>query len=184
MLKTVKRKHEADQSRIFRNDNRLFTLRRACMLNALDLIKEAQLLYKHRRYARAFALAYTAHEEIGKSQIVADYITGIASQEEFQDAFRHHKLKSAYMGRYFAISSNDTQDVTVEYDLNKGKPLFDARNASLYVGVNDQLLAQSPKQLFRAKPAKDAIVAVQNELRHILWAEKFNERIGSEALAR
>lgn len=154
------------------------------MLNALDLLKEARILYKHRRYARAYALAFTAFEEVGKGQIVADFITGVASKEELQSAFRDHKLKAAYMGRQYVIRTKNPQDVTVEYDVTKTKQLLIQRNAALYVNMSDDFLTQSPKQVFRAKHAMDTIKAVEEKIRFILYAERLNERIGTKAIAK
>lgn len=37
--------------------------------NALDLSSEAELLFANEKYARAYMLAYTALQEIAKSQI-------------------------------------------------------------------------------------------------------------------
>jgi AbiV family abortive infection protein len=37
------------------------------------------------RYARAFFLAFTALEEISKSQLAADVVTGFMSEDEFLD---------------------------------------------------------------------------------------------------
>jgi AbiV family abortive infection protein len=44
------------------------------MKNARELIQESKILLNHGHHARAFCLAFTAYEEIGKGQVVADYI--------------------------------------------------------------------------------------------------------------
>jgi AbiV family abortive infection protein len=44
-------------------------LYRAAHNNDVDLIQEAEVLFEHGRYRRAYALAFTALEEISKSQL-------------------------------------------------------------------------------------------------------------------
>ncbi len=88
------------------------------------------------------------------------------------------------MGRRFVISAEDPQDVTVEYDSAKTKQLLMQRNAALYVNMTDDFLAQSPKQVFRAKHSMDIIKAVEEKIRFILFAEHLNERIGTQAIAK
>ena len=68
----------------------------ACMQNATDLLAEAELLFDHDHLSRAFALAYTGWEEVGKAQLVGDYSSQMVAEEEFEAAFRDHHLKAAY----------------------------------------------------------------------------------------
>jgi AbiV family abortive infection protein len=51
--------------------------------NAIELIQEAEILFERGRYCRAYALAFTALEEISKSQLAADVFTGLISRETF-----------------------------------------------------------------------------------------------------
>src|ERR1035441_1349050 len=48
------------------------TLHRAAHNNAIDLLAEAEILFERERYSRAYSLAFTALEEISKSQLAAD----------------------------------------------------------------------------------------------------------------
>lgn len=52
--------------------------------NADSLLDEAGILASEGRHARAFALACTALEEIGKSQYAADAYTGFVPPDEFE----------------------------------------------------------------------------------------------------
>jgi AbiV family abortive infection protein len=61
--------------------------------NAVDLLSEAELLFEKERYARAYSLAFTALEELAKSQLAADVATGFIEEEVFQKAFRKHEKK-------------------------------------------------------------------------------------------
>jgi AbiV family abortive infection protein len=57
-------------------------------------------LFDREKYARAYALAFTALEEISKSQLAADVFTGLITDEEFQECFRDHRKKIARMAGY------------------------------------------------------------------------------------
>jgi AbiV family abortive infection protein len=72
-------------------------LYRAAHNNAIELIQEAEILFERGRYCRAYALAFTALEEISKSQLAADVFTGLISRETFQKAYRDHREKIARM---------------------------------------------------------------------------------------
>jgi hypothetical protein len=52
--------------------------------NAVALLEEAQMLSTNGRHARAFALACSALEEIGKSQYAADVSTGFIPHDGFE----------------------------------------------------------------------------------------------------
>jgi AbiV len=49
-----------------------------CHNNAVDLIDDAEILFAACKYARSFALAIVAWEELGKSQIAADFWPGVS----------------------------------------------------------------------------------------------------------
>src|ERR1700722_12326166 len=59
-----------------------------CHNNAVDLLNEARLLFQTERYARAIALGISAWEELGKSQIAADYYSGILQDTDYKEAFK------------------------------------------------------------------------------------------------
>jgi hypothetical protein len=71
--------------------------------NAIALLQEAQLLSSKGRHARAFALACTALEEIGKSQYAADVYTGFVPPDDFEKFIRKHEFKSAYPSRFVEL---------------------------------------------------------------------------------
>src|SRR6516225_4185716 len=65
----------------------------ACLKNATELLAEANILFGRENYARAYALAFTALEEISKSQLAADVFTGFITDKEFRECFRNHPKK-------------------------------------------------------------------------------------------
>jgi AbiV family abortive infection protein len=85
-------------------------------------------------FARAFALACTALEEIGKSQIAADVYTGFLPHEPFEKAIRDHQLKSAYTSRSVQLLS--LRPIT---DLDTAERLFDRRNDALYASPDNEV---------------------------------------------
>lgn len=183
-MKTTKAWSESPM-RQWRGDSpHLWDLRSACIGNALDLLKDARILFSNRRYARAFALAFTAYEEFGKAQIVSDFITGVCSRTEFDEAFRRHDLKSSYNKRKIAINSDRSKPPTVEYDTKDNESLFKMRMNSLYVDCGDEYKPLTPKARITSPIARQAIQQVNDYISRILQMEAFAERIGTEALAK
>ena len=74
--------------------------------NSFDLLREAKLLLENKSYARAVALAIMSYEELGKSQIAADYYSGILPENKYKNAFKKHE-KTSYASRYAAIGSHE-----------------------------------------------------------------------------
>lgn len=58
--------------------------------NAVNLITDAEILFERGRYCRAYALAFTALEEIGKSQLAADVFTDFICKKQFDGCFYSH----------------------------------------------------------------------------------------------
>src|SRR4029077_6130427 len=61
-----------------------FSVFKTSKKNSLELLDEARLLADHQSYARAVALAIMSYEELGKSQIAADYYSGILPESEYK----------------------------------------------------------------------------------------------------
>jgi len=103
--------------------------------NAVALLGEAGLLREHGMFARAFALACTALEEIGKSQVAADVYTGFLPHEPFEKAIRDHQFKSAYTTRSVLLLSLQP----VLNDPKTAEQLFRRRNDALYVSPDNEV---------------------------------------------
>lgn len=65
----------------------------ASLKNATELLRESEILFEKEKYARAYALAFTALEEISKSQLAADVFTGLIAEADFKKAYRDHREK-------------------------------------------------------------------------------------------
>lgn len=162
----------------------VLALYRACLKNAEELIKEASLLYDHGCYARAFFLGISAYEEVGKSQIVADYFNGMVSKKEFDESFQRHDIKSAYFSRHFQLDAKVSGKATIVYDKKKVKEHMNWRNASLYVGYDADYSAEEPSKVVTSENAKTIIEAVKKEISDIHVAAFTTERIGSASFAK
>lgn len=178
-MKTQKRKSEVSSRTRLRSE--LLPLYSACMKNANQLTQEAQLLLDHGHHARAFCLAFTAYEEIGKAQVVADFINDCVSTEEFDAAFRSHTLKSAYVGRHVSISRHG-RDATLVYDEATSRDLIATRMDSLYVGRHSNGQPRPPQDTVDSDCAQKMIEAAVEEIHSIEHAEWLNQRIGSKGL--
>jgi AbiV family abortive infection protein len=67
--------------------------------NAKELIEESEILYEHKRYARAYTLAQIAHEEIAKLPIIFQETTKLYYGEgndwkKFNNRLRNHHSKN------------------------------------------------------------------------------------------
>jgi AbiV family abortive infection protein len=146
-----------------------------CHNNAVDLMIDAEVLFQAGRYARSFALAIIAWEELGKSQIAADYYSGILTHAAYKAAYKDHKVKTAYLNRAGAIDGETA--LTVAYNPTIGHRLEEARQTALYASANNM-----PNEEITKENAKDAMKRVNEHIEYINFAENFNGRIGSKAL--
>jgi AbiV family abortive infection protein len=149
----------------------------ACLSNAEALLEEAELLFEHEHYARAFALAFTSYEEVGKSQVAADHLHGQVSDEVYQKSFTDHTLKAAYVVRNLVFPGP-------EFVYNKAafKDLFGLRLSAMYVDVDEKEAPLLPSRVVSEDDARHMIDAVVRELSEIENAVLLNGRIGSKGL--
>jgi AbiV family abortive infection protein len=161
----------------------VFDLYEACLKNADQLLDEADLLLSHAYHARALALALVAYEEVGKSQIVADYFNEMVSEKEFREAFVRHEIKSAYNAREFHITRKPFE-ARIVYDRGKAKRYSQYRMASLYVGCTNDYASLIPSEMVTPEDATAAIKACRNKIKHIRVMSSATERIGSKSFAK
>jgi len=156
---------------------RVFAVYEKSHKNAKQLLVEAKILADNKYHARAVALAILSFEELGKSQIAADYYSGLLPEDEYHRAFKSHR-KTSFAGRHRTIGSHHTN---VKYgfwiDDSIAKRLQTIRQAALYVDENN-----NPEDSFTAEDAKSIIQKVRDHIEYIEYAEAFNGRIGSKAL--
>ncbi|PXA02858.1 hypothetical protein DDZ13_14990 [Coraliomargarita sinensis] len=144
--------------------------------NSISLLQEATVLNENGFYPRAAALAIMSYEELGKSQIAADYYTKLIPESIYKAAFRKHE-KTAYTSRHRAIGNHEK--VKHGFYINKSiaRELETMRQRALYVDENN-----NPSESFSKDDAELIISKVAEHQRAIEHAEQLNCRIGSKAL--
>jgi len=157
-----------------------FQLYRACLSNAYDLLYEADILLKKDCYARAYALGFTAAEEIGKALVVADWIYGLISEQEFHESFTKHHTKQTYLENVFSAVRAEP-----ERDSLSLRDDFILRMSALYVNKSNNGSPKVPKECITKESATQIIDKVQEYLASIMSAEWLNSpKIGAKALLK
>lgn len=173
-------------------DNLFLDIYRKAHNNALDLLREAELLYAHKAYARAYAIAYTALEEISKSQFAADVCTGLCTAEEFKEFYQNHTKKLErvqwvhedanswpYNLRWIGPDLDDVETI------NPNQPVFQKRLAALYVDVaSSEQVAKEPKEAITGNDAHEIIQLVEVALQRIMQVEFEQGRIGTKGFIK
>lgn len=149
--------------------------------NAVDLISEAELLFERERYARAYSLAFTALEELAKSQLAADVATGFIEEEEFQKVFRKHEKKIERMA--WATRDAERYLSADGYFVDVDKPTFTARNDAMYVNLKDGAVFV-PKAMITREDAEGIIHTVNVAIHRILETEEMSGRIGTKGFMK
>ena len=147
------------------------------------MLSDAELLFEHRRFATAFALAFTALEEIAKSQLAADVFTGLIEQREFQALSRDHREKIGRMDWVYGDEPTCYWDFG-ELVRMRGKPSFADRNNALYVDVDGKRVRR-PDEVIQEEQAKSMISAVRLALERIWVTTQFwGHQIGTKGLLK
>lgn len=152
---------------------RVFSVYANGMNNAALILDDAELLAGQKRYARAVALGITAWEELGKSQVAADFYSGVLPEVEYKKAFKSHDFKTSYLVRTGVIGAA----AQVATNSIIGERLERIRQNALYVSETND-----PKNTFIEQHASFVLTRVREHLEYINYAEEFNGRIGSKAL--
>lgn len=155
--------------------NEVLSVFNASRDNLSDLITEAKLLFEHGHHPRSFFTSVLALEELGKSQLAADYYSGIISKDEYDKAFRSHPTKTSYAERKMLFDNGGK--TRLYYDVELGRMIEGARQSSLYVSASS-----TPKAVITQSHAKKILEIVEKRFDEILHAEWLNGRIGSKAI--
>ena len=160
--------------------------------NAVNLLKEAKLLFDNDHYARAYALAYTALEEIAKSQLAADVFTEFSKEEEFLKKYTDHKSKIGRMKwAHLDASSFPYNEIWIGPDKDDTKkmkpkePLWVKRQMSLYVDIDEKSNILAPINSITDSDTADIIHVVETALERI-WevTEYWGHHIGTKGFMK
>jgi AbiV family abortive infection protein len=163
--------------------NEFLALYNTSLKNATDLLTESEILFDREKYARAYALAFTALEEMSKSQLAADVFTGLITNEEFQECFRDHREKIARMAwatddakRYLAMP--EEEDIAIE------EPNFANRMDAMYVGLKGAKVV-SPSDVIDRESARSIIHTAQVAMQRIIeMVEFWGHQIGTKGFMK
>jgi AbiV family abortive infection protein len=151
---------------------------------AYKLLKESKLLFDNKSWERAYFLAFSALEEISKSQLAADVYTGLISDGEFKRAYKDHKKKIARVewikldGNSYPYSSYDELRIQ-DFDFQK-------KLKAMYVDVDfDAEKTSSPSIAIEEHDAASIIKAVEVGLLRIYEVTEENgEQIGTKGFMK
>lgn len=173
--------------------NNYLEIYKAAHNNAADLLKEAELLFDHKYFTRAYALAFTALEEISKSQFAADVFTGLQKEEEFDKFYRDHRKKIGRVA-WAHLDANSYPhnlkwvgpDIDDVEQINPQEPHFYKRQDALYIGIDfkNQKIVKPNNKISEAD-AKEMIRIVEVALWRI-WevSEYYGEQIGTKGFMK
>ena len=148
---------------------------RAAHNNAADLLREAELLFDHKRFARAYSLSFTALEEISKSQFAADVFTGLCKEDDFNEFYRNHRSKIERVA-WAHLDANSYPhnlkwvgpDIDDLERINPQEPNFGKRLNALYIGVDfKNRIIIKPEEQITEKDAKEMIRIVEVALERV-----------------
>jgi len=150
-----------------------FEIYRRAHKNAADLLKESKILFDNKCYPRAYFLAYTALEEISKSQYAADVFTNFSKEEDFHKSYKSYQDK---IGRIIWAHNDansyphnriwlgpDIDDVVM---IAPSEPLWEKRQNSLYVGFEHNNL-NIPQEKITENDAMEIIHIVDTAFERI-----------------
>ncbi|EMJ3470028.1 TPA: AbiV family abortive infection protein [Vibrio harveyi] len=139
------------------NINQIDEYMAALVTNARELIRESELLFKKKSYARSYTLSHIAREELAKCQILYGagrrMIAGMdVNWKQTMKRLRDHKSKLnqetinnaalCFIGGNEQVYNDAMQSVKASSDLRN-----DYKNNSLYVGVSDDGSILCPKNV-------------------------------------
>lgn len=160
--------------------------------NAVALVSDAEMLFQRKSYSSAYALAYTALEEISKSQFAADIATGFKNKDDFKSFYRDHIEKISGV-KWAHLDANspiynlkwigpDQDDLEL---IESDAPTFTKRNLSLYVDVDfNSGHIKVPKENITEKDAKGLIHIVNTAIYRIIEVEYLTDRIGTKGFMK
>ena len=163
--------------------NEFLALYNASLKNATELLAEAEILFEREKFARAYVLAFTALEEISKSQLAADVFTGLITDEEFNECFRDHRKKIERM----AWATEDAKHYLAmpeEHYIEVQEITFASRQSALFVGFKNEKIV-SPSAVIGREAARSIIHTAQGAIQRIIeMVEFWGHQIGTKGFMK
>ncbi len=151
---------------------------------AKALLRDAEVLFNNKSYSRAYFLAFSALEEISKSQLAADVYTGFIEEEEFKRTYKDHKKKINRV-KWIQIDGNlypcfRWDGVRIDdFDFKK-------KLQSMYIDVDlGASCISSPNEKVSKEDAVKILKAVRVGLYQIYYiTEELGEQIGTKGFMK
>ena len=152
--------------------------------NAVRLLGSAERLCEIGDYPSAYTLAYTALEEVVKSQRAADVYTGLAKEDELKKIFLDHKEKR-HWGEWIVSDATDgLRDAEGNIIFIDPKIIsFKNRNRSLYVDLDNGKVVE-PKAVITKDMAGSMIRTVEGAIDQIIVKDFVGEQIGTKGFMK
>lgn len=140
--------------------------------NAAELLEEAELLFKHKRFARCYALAHLSSEELAKLPLLAEVgvnlINGAAIDwKQLDRRLKSHEPKLRGLLVIDLVGTGeepDAKDIRVHEQVLSRVHLFNSlKNVSLYAGMYQDSIGK-PSGVITETLAAKALAASRNRL--------------------
>lgn len=159
--------------------------------NAVDLLSEAKILFKEKKYCRAYFLAFTGLEEISKSQLAADVYTGFIKEDIFWKYYRNHNYKiDSSQWAHEDANSYPYNNIWIGPDIDDiepispTKPIWENRQISLYTAIIDGNIV-TPKDKILVSDAQDIIHVLDTAISRIIEVtEYYGHQIGTKGFMK
>ncbi len=141
-----------------------------CIKNARELYSDAELLFKNRRYARAYALTVLSYEEIGKLMILLTATFHESSDldlwKKFWNRFRSHTLKRTRVSLMELLSLPNTTWEQMEREWER-EPLTERlKQLALYVDWFDGRITLPSKLYSKPNLPEAAMKLARDRIEH------------------
>lgn len=150
----------------------IFTASTKILENAQELVEEATLLLEHNRYARAFALAHLASEEIVKFHLLLPVALELARDhridwKQVNKTLRNHhvKIRGAILLDFMREAPQDGvyQASELSQRMSASGMLNDMKNWSLYTSLIDHDFVK-PSECIDAQTATACVAYAREQL--------------------
>lgn len=135
--------------------------------NAEELYIEADILYKNKKYSRAFFLAQIGGEELGKHIIctggLVNYIVGKFDLSKFKKRFLNHKKKTQSIDVFESFIFKNIERIKSKKVKEDSKELEKLKLMGLYCDFIDDH-AFKPSEIFDKSLVKEALVLLKNRI--------------------
>jgi len=173
------------REKMARDEKNFWSIYAAAHNNASQLLSDAEMLLEHGRWASAYFLAFTALEEISKSQLAADVWTEYIEEEEFWDVYTSHRHKVGRMA-WASKEARRYLDVETEQYIDVEEPQVKRRMSALYVECNrNRTEVESPSELITDEMAKSLVHIVRSAFHSIfVVTEYWGHQIGTKGFMK